>query len=186
MRLPIQTLTEDERIEKTTFAVAPIDDVAETIREDALASARQKHQAEDAGLTMLFGRRDFLDSFKYEVACRAADVLAAVDRNVQAVYVYDADLNPDAEISAEVPLDVTIRLLLHVSAPTAALQVFIAALDRALVSSLKELPSALFQQRDFILEVNLIADQDIQHRLGYAKLLSSVFAPPLKVWQREE
>jgi hypothetical protein len=95
-------------------------------------------------------------------------------------------MNPDAEIGGELPLDAAARLLVHVSTPSAALQAFISALDRALLTSLKELPSPLFKERVFILDVNLITDQDIQQRIGFARLLTSPFAPPLKVWQRED
>ena len=141
---------------------------------------------EDAGLLSLLARRDFLESFKYGLVVRVAEVLAAADHNVLGVYTYDVDLNPDAELGGEVPLDVTARLLVHVSTPSAALEAFIAALDRALLASLEELPTPLFRERTFILDVNPITDQDIQRRLGLAKLLTSPFAPPLKVWQREE
>jgi hypothetical protein len=77
-------------------------------------------------------------------------------------------------------------MLLLASTPSAALDAFISSLDRALMASLRELALPVLKQRDFILEVNLVTKQDIQYQIGYAKLLSSVFAPPLKVWQREE
>lgn len=186
MRTPVEMLMREELNETTAFAVSPIDDVAETIRDDAVAFARQQLDGEDAGLISMFGRRDFFESFKYGLVSKVAEVLAANDRNVLAAYTYDVDMNPDAEISGETPLDATVRLLVHVATPSAALQAFISALDRALVTSLKELPSSLLREREFILDVNLITDQDIQHRIGYAKLLTSPFAPPLKVWQREE
>jgi len=32
--------------------------------------------------------------------------------------------------------------------------------------------------------VNLLTARDVEQGRGYAILLSSVFAPPLKVWQR--
>ena len=184
MGTPIKIELREERT--TTFTVTPIDDVAETIRNDAIEFARRRVDGEDAGMISLLSRHDFFESFKYGLAVRVADVLAATDHNVQGVYTYEVDMNPDAEIGGELPLDATTRLLVHVSTPSAALQAFIGALDRALLVSLKELPSPLFKERAFILDVNLITDQDIQQRLGFAKLLTSPFAPPLKVWQREE
>jgi hypothetical protein len=184
MRAPIETQLRQELT--PTLTVTPIDDVAETIHNDALEFARQQVDGEDAGLISLLGRRDFFESFQYGLVSKVAEVLAATDRNILAVYTYDVDMNPDAEIGGELPLDATARLLVHVSTPSAALQAFISALDRALLASLKELPSPLFKERAFILDVNLITDQDIQQRIGFAKLLTSPFAPPLKVWQREE
>lgn len=184
MRTPLETQLREELT--ATLTVTPIDDVAETIRNDAIEIARQRVDGEDAGLMSLLDRRDFFESFKYGLAVRIADVLAATDRNVLGVYTYEVDMNPDAEIGGELPLDATARLLVHVSTPSAALQAFIGALDRALLISLKELPSPFFKERAFILDVNLITDQDIQQRIGFAKLVTSPFAPPLKVWQREE
>jgi len=186
MRTPIETQTHEELMATAGFAVSPIDEVAETIRDDALAFAKKQLDGEDAGLIGLLGRRDFCESFKYGLVSRIAEVLAAADPNVLAVYTYDLDLNPDAEIGGEIPLDATARLLVHVATLSAALQAFIGALDRALLVRLKELPSRLFAERTFILDVNLITAHDIQYRIGYAKLLTSPFAPPLKVWQREE
>jgi len=186
MRTPVETQTREGLVTVESLTVMPIDVVSETIRNDAIEFARQQVDGEDAGLISLLGRRDFFESFEYGLAAKVAEVLAATDRNILAVYTYDLDLNPDAEIGGELPLDATARLLVHVSTPSAALQAFIGALDRALLTSLKELPSPLFKERAFILDVNLITDQDIQHRLGLAKLLTSPFAPPLKVWQREE
>ncbi len=186
MRTPVETQMREELTATATLTVTPIDDVAETIRNDAIEFARQQVDGEDAGLISLLGRRDFFESFKYGLASKVAEVLAATDRNILAVYTYDLDMNPDAEIGGELPLDATERLLVHVSTPSAALQAFISALDRALLTSLKELPTPLFRERAFILDVNLITEQDIQHRIGFAKLLTSPFAPALKIWQREE
>lgn len=186
MRTPVETQMREELTTAATLTVTPIDDVAETIRNDAIEFARQQVDGEDAGLISLLGRRDFFESFQYGLVSKVAEVLAATDRNVLGVYLFDVDMNPDAEIGGELPLDATVRLLVHVSTPSAALQAFIGALDRALVTSLKELPSPLFRERAFILDVNLITDRDIQQRLGFAKLLTSPFAPPLMVWQREE
>ncbi len=184
MITPLETQLRDNLT--ATLVVTPIDEVAETIRNDAVEFARQQVDGEDAGLISLFTRRDFFESFKYGLASRAAEVLAAADDNIQAAYEYDLDMNPDAEIGGELPLDATMRLLVHVSTPSAALQAFITALDRALLASLRELPSPLFRERAFILDVNLITDQDIRQRTGFAKLLTSPFAPPLRIWQREE
>jgi hypothetical protein len=184
MGAPVETQLRQELT--PTLTVTPIDDVAETIRNDALEFARQQVDGEDAGLISLLGRRDFFESFQYGLVSKVAEVLAATDRNILAVYTYDVDMNPDAEIGGELPLDAAARLLVHVSTPSAALQAFISALDRALLTSLKELPSPLFKERVFILDVNLITDQDIQQRIGFARLLTSPFAPPLKVWQRED
>ncbi len=94
-------------------------------------------------------------------------------------------MNPDSESGEDMPMEATVHLLALVAAPSAALESFVAALDSALTASLKELPSPLFASRESVLDVNLITEKDVRLGLGYAALLSSVFAPPLKVWSRE-
>ena len=82
------------------------------------------------------------------------------------------------------PVDATVHLLVLVNSSSAALEAFISALDRALTASLTSLPSPKFAERDSILDVNLLTEKDVESGRGYAVLLSSVFTPPLKVWQR--
>ena len=73
---------------------------------------------------------------------------------------------------------------MRVATSSAALEAFIAALDRALTDSLKGLPSPLFAERKFTLDVSLITEKDVRLGLGPAGLLSAIFTPPIKVWQR--
>jgi hypothetical protein len=42
----------------------------------------------------------------------------------------------------------------------------------------------MFAQREFTLDVSLITEQDVRLGLGPAGLLSAIFTPPIKVWQR--
>src|SRR5512139_1369203 len=128
MRTPVETQMREELTATATLMVSPIDEVAETIRADAVDFARQRVDGEDAGLMSLLDRRDFFESFEYGLVSKVAEVLAATDRYVLAVYTFDVDMNPDAEIGGELPLDATARLLVHVSKPSAALRAFIDAL----------------------------------------------------------
>jgi hypothetical protein len=164
-----------------------LEDVARTMRDDALALARQKLAApqRDLDLKGLFNRRDFVEYFKHGVASGVAGVLAAHDQRVQAVYIYDPSANPDSEFGVALPVDATVYLLVRVSTPSAALESFTASLDRALAESMKELPSPLYERREFILDTCVVSEIDVQQRRGYGAMLSSLFAPPLKVWQRE-
>jgi hypothetical protein len=82
------------------------------------------------------------------------------------------------------PVDATVHLLVLVKSSSAALEAFISALDRALAASLTSLPSPKFTERGSILDVNLLTEKDVESGRGYAVLLSSVFTPPLKIWQR--
>jgi hypothetical protein len=73
-----------------------------------------------------------------------------------------------------------------VDKPSAALEALIASLDRAMLDSLKDLPSDLYAKRDWVIDVKLISDLDIGRGTGFAKLLNSIFAPALMIWQRDQ
>jgi hypothetical protein len=172
--------------EAQTVRVTPLQEVVETIREDALILAQDRLTDAMRGqdFKYLFRRPDFADNFKYGLAAGVAMALSDNDPQVEAVYTYEPSANPDSELGNDVPVDATVHLLVKVQASSAALTAFIAALDRALTAELKNLSSPQLAQRESVLDVNLITDKDIEEGRGYAVLLSSVFAPPLKVWQR--
>ena len=166
--------------------VLPMPDLAEQLRSDALAHARQKmalaQREED--LKTLLALPAFLDAFVHALASGIAAALAENDQFVQAVYTFDPSLNPDSESGDDLPVSGTVHLLVRVTKPSAALDAFIASLDQALTAQLRELPSTKFAQRTSVLDINLLTEEDVRLGAGYAALLSSVFAPPIKVWQR--
>jgi hypothetical protein len=174
--------------EQTTTQVPYLEDVAETIRDDAIEQARLKLSPfhSDLSLEQLFEDGSFIDYFKYGLASGAANALAANDKHIQAVYVYDPSANPNSEVGASLPTEITTHLIVKVSRASAALESFIDSLDKALVRSLQSLPSPLFQMRTCILDVTIVTIEDVQRRVGYAALISSMFAPALKIWEREE
>lgn len=178
-----------ERIHKARESgrqVRHLGEIAETLWGDALAAARNKLgiAGVNQSLTALFKRGDFVDYFKYELATRTARELAANDERVHAIYIYDPSSNPDCEAGIYPSIDMSVHLLVQVSIPSAALETFIDSLDSALTATMKELLPEIFERRNFILNATIISEQDVKLRRGYAALLSSLFAPPLKIWQR--
>jgi len=184
--MTIKDLVRQSVVTHNAVQVLHLEEVAETIRDDALAQARKKIGAlrRGANLAGLLERPDFLDYFKYGLASGVANVLAANDQNVQAVYVYDPALDAGSEAGEDPPRDVGVHLLVWVTTPSAALEALIASLDRALAASLKDLPAPGFRQRESILDVNLLSDDDMRRGVNYAGLLKGLFAPPLPVWRR--
>ncbi len=177
----------ETKVDISSTKVTQLQEVAETIREDALVLARSKlpRFQRDQDLEILFQHRDFLERFKCGLAKGIGDTLAAHDEQVSALYLFNPSANPDAESGEEIQLDATLHLLLLVNTPTAAMAAFIASLDRALTQCVKELPLPLSPKCDSILDVIPITTEDVKKRRGYAALLSSIFAPPLKICQRE-
>jgi hypothetical protein len=166
--------------------VLPMPDLAKQLSADALARARQKMalaQREEE-LKNLLALPAFIDAFVHALAIGIAGALAENDLSVQAVYAHDPSLNPDSESGDVLSPSGTVHLLVQVTRSSAALEAFIASLDQALTAQLHELPSPKFAQRTSVLDINLLTEEGVRLGTGYAALLSSVFAPPIKVWHR--
>jgi hypothetical protein len=168
--------------------VSSLEDTAETIKEIALKQATMKVRPRDwqNDLTKLLARRDFVAYFNDALSLEVAKVIASYDKRVQAVYLFKESANPDAQ-TEDYPssMDLTIHLLTLVTSASAALEAFITSLDRTLTEALNDLPSEQFAGRTSYLNVVPITEVDIEERRGYAVLLSSIYARPLKIWQRE-
>jgi hypothetical protein len=103
---------------------------------------------------------------------------------VKAVYAYDPSANPDNETGEDRPFDPVLHLLVWVASAVPALAAFVNQLDQALVESLRDMPSLAFQMRESVLDVIVLTDEDVQRRIGFGALLSSIFAPAIEIWRR--
>lgn len=176
----------DAEIRSDQRQISSIIETAETIRDNALHRARKKMLPDqDAELTKLLERRDFVDYLKHALAQEIAQILASNDQRIRSVYLFEESSNPDAETEDYLPfVDLTIHLLALVTSTSAALEAFISSLDRALTEVLCELPSNEFSGRTSFLDVLLVTESDVEQGQGYAILLSSFYARPLKIWER--
>jgi hypothetical protein len=167
--------------------ISHLSEVAETMRDDALAYALKKVGPNKAGwpLEHLFDDIEFVDCFKYSLAKSLCDVLAVHDVEVREIHYYDPFVESDDQAACSLPVDATLHLLMRVTRSSAALERFITALDQALMESLKELSTPLFAGRSLIIDISLISDDDVRLGRGQASLLSSMYTPPLRIWMRE-
>ncbi|MFN8455496.1 MAG: hypothetical protein U0401_12650 [Anaerolineae bacterium] len=170
----------------STNQAAYVHEVAKKICDEAVEQAGSKLTPiqQKQSLKHLFQHPDFIKSFKYSLASGVAQTLALHDRHVQAVHLFEPSFNPDAEVSGQLALEATIHLLVVVETPSAALEALITSLDHGLIHCLGHLPSTLFAQRPLILDVSLITKEAVERQRGLGAMLSSVFAPPLKLWER--
>lgn len=162
-------------------------DLTRAILIDALDHARSilPAQLRDIDVHTLLQRPDSLYRFKRQIARGVAEVIAANDSHVQTIYFFEESMNPDSETEDYLPVDLTTHMLVKVQSTTAALRSLITSLDHALTRHMKDLPGALPATRTSILEVIPVTDADIRSNRGYAALLSSVYAPPIRVWAKE-
>jgi hypothetical protein len=171
----------------STSPVTHLGNIAKRICQQALIETYDKLVPVEQGLSLehLLQRRALFQSFKYSLAKGVAETLVTNDKRVHTVYVFEPSANPDAEAEEYLPLEATIHLLVVVETASAALEALIASLDRGLVQCVQELPLPLLADHRSILDVNLVTEEAVKHKTGYANLLSSIFAPPLKLWERQ-
>ncbi len=183
-----------DMVTKTTLEIAkidlsksPIDDLAEIILRDAIEMARQKINPMylDRELTALIRDRTFFEYFRHGVARGVAEGLAANDKTVIGVYGFETSDNPYSVSGEDHGPDLTVHLLVLVEKPTEGLKAFVASLDRVITSQMVALSPPNYEQIESVLDISLITREDVKKRLGLAALLSSVHAPPLKVWPVE-
>src|SRR5574337_437508 len=95
----------------------PLQDLVETLANDALAQAQQKMSTLQRGadLRTRLGDPAFLDIFKYALTCGIARILIENAQFIQAVYTYDPSTNPDSESGEDLPTSATVHLLVQVS-----------------------------------------------------------------------
>jgi hypothetical protein len=184
--MPPRTLQLSEKQRTVESPVSSLQETVETIQGDALHYARihLPVSVQESALDELLQQPRFFEYFKFGLADYTAGTIAAHDEYVQAIYYFDPYLNPDAQTETDLPLDVSVNLLVVVKSKTAALQSFINALDRALTQQIRDLPSPLPAGLSSILNAVMISEEDIAHGRGYAVLLSSLFNKPRRVWPR--
>jgi hypothetical protein len=147
--------------------------------------ARKTGAADNAVVTALLKQNDKTTYAycTYGMAKSVAASLAAMDDNVKSVYIYDCDATPQdaclGSFSQSVPL---VHLIVWTERKTAALSAFIGVLDRALTQTYADLLGK--HQVTSLLDVQVIDDDDVERRAGYAALLGSIHHRPMQIWAR--
>lgn len=185
--MAIEVTTQARIFEYQAPQLSRLDEVAETLRDDALTAVRESLRPTERALDLktLLRRPDFVNRFKHQLTLGVAQVLAAYDETVREVHVYDPTMSQESEISEEVLPDPAMSLIVVAAAPSAGLAAFARALDRALTASLKQLPSSWAAGRDSLLDLAVVAEKDVAQGVGPARLLAAVYTPPMKIWQRD-
>ncbi len=124
----------------------------------------------------------YIAGFKNVLAELVADELVNNDSAVEAVHQFNPDANPGLEDSPPAPIDLSLHLICVVEKSSAALSALVSGLDRGITSTVKSLPVPWYNQLETVLDVVFVAKKDIEQRRGYAALLTSFHAPPLRIW----
>lgn len=180
--------TKGAKIHLPDIDMMPLQDIAEMICDYALkrACAPDTRATNSLALEELFKDATFQERFRVGLAHGAVNVLAAYDQHILSAYLFADTAIPRDELKAPALSDVAMRLLVLVSARSAALDALAAALDQALIREVRELPLALTGKVETILNPTIVTEKDVQQRKGFGVLFSSAYAPPLTIWKRDE
>lgn len=117
----------------------------------------------------------------YSVARQVAECLAALDANIRAVYMYDYDATPE-DLIGEAGRALPIHLIVWAERKTAALNAVVETWNRALAQCYAEMIGG--HERAHVLDVQVVDSADVEKRIGYGALLSSLHHPAIQVWKR--
>ncbi|MBM4431803.1 MAG: hypothetical protein FJ026_15875 [Chloroflexi bacterium] len=158
---------------------------AEQVLNEALEFCAQKmhfDSRQTAVNRLRQGDREACNYCFYSVARQVAEYLGAWDENVKAVYICDYDATPEDLCFAETVQSPPVHMIIRVDRKTSALNSLVAALDRALVQKYANLTA--MRQIACFLDAQVVDDTDVEKRIGYGTMLSSIHNRPLQVWER--
>lgn len=119
---------------------------------------------------------------RYGLAKKVAESIGSLDDNVKSVYVVDYDATPEDRSFSSEAQTAPIHLIVWVARKTSALEALVSALDRTLVQEYASMIDT--PQLAHLLDVQIVADADVENRTGYGALLSSLHNRPIQVWER--
>lgn len=185
MAVTTMLLNRHKRAAPGTGRVSRSDEIAHAIFDQAIASARAR-----AGLGQslaefdeLVRLPDFVSHLLQDLTVGVAQALASNDQRVLAVYAYEA--SPKSGADARAFSGALVSQLVVVTAPSAALEAFVASLNRALCARMNALTGSWYSPPGPVLDINVVTEQEVRQEVGIARLLSAVL-PPVKLWQRKE
>lgn len=178
--------TRQKSVEITTppLHLPDANSTAEDVLNKALEFCARKMRLQGPQMTidrLQQGDHNVCEYCQYSIAEQVGAALGALDENVKAVYLFEYEATPEDVAFSETSGPPLVHLLVWAHRKTEALKSLASMLDRALATSYAQLigPSQL----QHLLDVQVIDDEDAEHRIGYAALLHSLHHRPLKVWE---
>ncbi len=119
----------------------------------------------------------------HDVARELGEVLGAWSKNVRAVYACRCDDNTSGEccLGGNTATMDLIHMIIWAEKKSKALNALIDALDSAMVQEHRRLLGR--HQLKQVLDAQVVDDEDVRNRTGYAVLLGSIHQPPIQVWR---
>ena len=127
------------------------------------------------------GEAEAFNYYCYHIARELGSVLGSWSKNIRAIYTcnYDEAVIEEADFG-NMRNFFLIHMIIWAEQKNKALNALLDAMDAAMVQQHR-----LLLGRDrikSILDAQVIDDEDVRNRTGYAALLNSLFQPPIQVW----
>jgi len=157
--------------------------------EEALEFCAEKvglKDKEQARSVLLTGDCCACEYLRYALAQKVAEYLGSVDDTIKAVYTFEPEYATyvDGAILARPNLSPGLNLIARVSRKSAALSSVVASLSSSLAEECKQLGCNKANVLCYELDVKVVDNDEVQKRVGYGALISSLYVRPIEVWHR--
>ncbi len=145
-------------------------------------TARKMHieNVETVPSMLRAGGADARGYFDYALVRELAEHIAALDGEVQGVYLYDPEATTDDIVFAEFPVTL-VHLVIWARRKTGALSSLLEGLDRAVTA---EFANRVGNRQTSLLDFQVVDDAEVNSRMGFGAMLAWVHNRPLMVWKR--
>jgi hypothetical protein len=125
---------------------------------------------------------------RYGLSKEIGQYLGGIDGSVQAVYAYEPEYAAGAlHLDSAAPgIDPGINLIVAVDRKNHALYSIAASLEDAVKESVQDLLCSKASGSCFALDLKIVDGEELASRRGYGALVTSVYAAPMRLWQRVE
>jgi hypothetical protein len=156
----------------------------ESVLTAALKASSEKKGISDTDTFLTFLKQRDAAAFNYycyHIAKGLGEVLGSWSNNIRAVYACNYDEDIPCEDSCEEKLAFfNVHLIIWAEQKSKALDSLLEAMDRSMVHWHRGLLGD--NKLQHILDAQIIDDEDMRNRTGYAALINSVYQPPIRVW----
>ena len=123
---------------------------------------------------------------RYGLAEGVAEYLGSVDDTIKTIYTYEPEYatSMDGPIPDRPNLSPGISMIVWASRKSAALSSVVTMLGSALAKEFRQLACPQANALCWMLEVQVVDDDEVQGRTGYGALIGSLYVCPTEIWRR--
>lgn len=117
----------------------------------------------------------------YSIAQQLGLALSSLDETIKSVYIVDYDAAFDDSCFDQDAHLLPIHLLIWTGRKTRSLDALIDALDQAMTRHYADLVGISLPH---LLDIQVVDDAEVENRIGWGALLTSIHQRPIQVWSR--